>query len=379
MDKSILTNYGGQGCIFNPSIPCKNEKKNKKTKKKNQISKIVFRDESANREIRMNNLVRKIPNNETWCVLWEKKCKTPSYKRLKKISEFDKCISQKNLKDLKKKKKSLSYKKEYTMLKGPFGGAISYYAFIDMCDEFTFKNRKFFIDFFLELFSYMESLFIGLVELQNYGICHQDINYRNILFDKKQCFYIDFGLTCKFSNNTEILKRLKIAFNNDRIYDSFPYDYTLFYSSTNNTPLKDLKQEIKDFENDYFRVHHEDYIGIQEGILKREDVNNTIYNHMLDISENNYHENSQTIIQNLDIYSLGFVLPQILYDLCISKNVPLKTLYKNCDSPKIKDHLELFRDMTSYHSRDRISAQSALERYRSIQSKNKYKSVFEEK
>ena len=27
MDKSILTNFGGQGCIFNPSIPCKNEKR----------------------------------------------------------------------------------------------------------------------------------------------------------------------------------------------------------------------------------------------------------------------------------------------------------------------------------------------------------------
>ena len=34
MDKSILTNFGGQGCIFNPSIPCKNEKKTKRKKKK---------------------------------------------------------------------------------------------------------------------------------------------------------------------------------------------------------------------------------------------------------------------------------------------------------------------------------------------------------
>ena len=53
MDKSILTNFGGQGCIFNPSIPCKNEKRTrrkkkskKKKKKKQEISKIVF-EESA--------------------------------------------------------------------------------------------------------------------------------------------------------------------------------------------------------------------------------------------------------------------------------------------------------------------------------------------
>ena len=67
MDKSILTNFGGQGCIFNPSIPCKNEKRSKKKKKSKQrkknrqeISKIVFREESAKREFKMNELVRKI-------------------------------------------------------------------------------------------------------------------------------------------------------------------------------------------------------------------------------------------------------------------------------------------------------------------------------
>ena len=34
MNKSILTNFGGQGCIFNPSIPCKNEKRTKKKVRK---------------------------------------------------------------------------------------------------------------------------------------------------------------------------------------------------------------------------------------------------------------------------------------------------------------------------------------------------------
>ena len=120
----------------------------------------------------MNELIRKIPNNILWSVLWIKHCKTPSYHKLKEISEFDKCITQKNMKDIKKRikkdKKSLSFKKQYTMLKGPFGGAISYFAFVDMCDESTFKNVKLFTDFFLELFSYMESLFIGLVHYYYY-------------------------------------------------------------------------------------------------------------------------------------------------------------------------------------------------------------------
>ena len=388
MDKSILTNFGGQGCIFNPSIPCKNEKRSKKKKKskkkknnRQEISKIVFREESAKREFKMNELVRKIPNNELWSVLWEQNCKTPSYKKLKKISEFDKCITQKNMKDIKKKikkdKKSLSFKKQYTMLKGPFGGAISYYAFVDMCNESTFKNVKLFTNFFLELFSYMESLFVGLVELQKAKICHQDINYRNILFENKRMFYIDFGLTCLFSNKKEIMKRLQIAFSNDRIYDAFSYDYTLFHASVNKDSLKSLKNEMKDFENGIYRVHHEDYLSVQEDILKKNDQNLLVHQHMSDIINKSYKENPKNIIQGLDIYSLGIVLPMTLYDLAIAKNIDKQQLSRVCDSPVIQDHLQLFRDMTQFHAKDRISATVALDRYRLLQSKNKHKSVFQ--
>ena len=59
------------------------------------------------------------------------------------------------------------------------------------------------------------------------------------------------------------------------------------------------------------------------------------------------------------------------------KDIPIKTLSKHCNSVEIQDHLQLFRDMTEYHSRDRISAETALEHYRELQSNNKYKSVFQ--
>ena len=370
MNQSILTNSGGQGCIFNPSIPCKNESKGKNKKKskskkksKREISKIVFRDESANREFKMNNLVRKIKGNEKWAVLWEHKCKTPSYRKLKKISEFDKCIS---------KKKNLSKKKEYTMLKGPFGGEISYYAFVKMCTKSTFETNKSFINFFLELFSYMESLFIGLVELQKHKICHQDINWRNILFKNNNMYFIDFGLTSVFSNTREINKRFKIAYSNDRIYDAFPYDYTLYHSSINNSSSSELIKESQDFASGYYRVHHYDYLIVHEEILKKTDQNNQVGHHMLRILDNSYQEDPNIIIKGLDIYSLGMILPQILYEICVSKNVPISKLSKRCELVQIKDHLQLFRDMTEYHSRDRISAETALERYQEIQENHPY-------
>ena len=375
-NKSLLINYGGQGCIFNPSIPCKGDKKTKK-KNKNEISKILFKDDSANREFKMNKLIKKIPGYEDWCVLWEIKCKTPSYSKLKEISEFEKCISQKNKKMLKKNKKNLSYKKKYTMLKGPFGGELIEKHIEDITNSSTFKNKKLFINFFLKIFSYMHSLFIGLVELNNNNLCHQDINIRNILYKNNQLYFIDFGLSSKITNKKENTKRLRIAYNNDRIYDSFPYDYTLFYSTMNKNGLKDLKQEHNDFDNNYFRVHHDDYLNIHTNVLNRDKLNEDINDHMEQIINGDYNENIETVMKSLDVYSLGYIIPQILYDIFIKNNIPLSRLKIFCLLPEISEHIELFRRMTEYHSRDRISPESSLEMYMELQSKNKFKSVFQ--
>jgi len=374
MNKSLLINYGGQGCIFNPSIPCKGEKK---TKKANEISKILFKDDSANREFRMNKMIKKIEGYEDWCVLWEIKCKTPSYSKLKEISEFDKCISQKNKKMLKKSKKKLSYKKKYTMLKGPFGGELIENHVDEITNSSTFKNKKLFTNFFLKIFSYIHSLFIGLVELNNNNICHQDINTRNILYKNNQLYFIDFGLSSKFSNKKENIKRLKIAYNNDRIYDSFPYDYTLYHPTMNKKNLKDFKNEYGDFNKNYFRIHHDDYLNIHTNVLNRDKLNEEITHHMKQIIDGDYNENIETIIKSLDVYSLGYIIPQILYDTFIKNNIPLSRLKLFCLSSEISEHIELFKRMTEYHSRDRISPESALEIYTELQSKNKFKSVFQ--
>ena len=85
--KSILIAKGGQGCIFKPDIPCKNKTKNFKSKP-NTLSKISFRPDSSTYEFEMNEYVRKIKNHGDWAVLWDKKCKTPSYSTLSKFISF---------------------------------------------------------------------------------------------------------------------------------------------------------------------------------------------------------------------------------------------------------------------------------------------------
>jgi hypothetical protein len=223
----------------------------------------------------------------------------------------------------------------------------------------------------------MHSLFIGLVDLYNHDICHQDINTRNVLFKNNQLYFIDFGLSSKFGNKKENTTRLKIAYNNDRIYDSFPYDYTLFYPSINKTGLTNLKQELKDFNNKYHRVHHDEYLNIHENVLQRKNLNKEIEYHMEQIEGNNYNENIETIIESLDVYSVACLLPQILYDTFITNNIPLTRLKLFCSTPELAGHIDLFKRMTEFHSRDRISPETALDVYTELQSKNKFKSVFQ--
>ena len=145
----------------------------------------------------------------------------------------------------------------------------------------------------------------------------------------------------------------------------------------NKKGLKDLKQEYNDFNNNYFRVHHDDYLNIHTNVLNRDKLNEDINDHMEKIINDDYDENIETIIESLDVYSLGYIIPQILYDIFIKNNVTLSRLKMFCLSPEISEHIELFRRMTEYHSRDRISPKSALETYIDLQSKNKFKSVFQ--
>ena len=56
-------------------------------------------------------------------------------------------------------------------------------------------------------------------------------------------------------------------------------------------------------------------------IETKKNENQLVHQHMNDILDKSYKENAKTIIQGLDIYSLGIVLPMTLYDLAIAKKI----------------------------------------------------------
>ena len=81
----------------------------------------------------------------------------------------------------------------------------------------------------------------------------EECKFNNIDFSEStfiNCKFTDCNFTesnlslCTFTNSKEIMKRFKIAYSNDRIYDAFPYDYTLYHSSVNTTSHKNLKQDV---------------------------------------------------------------------------------------------------------------------------------------
>jgi hypothetical protein len=87
---------------------------------------------------------------------------------------------------------------------------------------------------------------------------------------------------------------------------------------------------------------------------------------MKDIIDGSYQGNPTQLIKNLDIYSLGILLPSTIHKYGRLNNIPLETIVSLCHHIDLRNHFQLFRDMSSIHSEDRITAQEALKRYKKI-------------
>ena len=108
--KSKLLFVGSAGCTFHqPEIPCKKSGKQGKEKdkrsKKKRVTKVMFEPRSAEKELRMNKLVRRIPGSESWAITWEDQCTSPDYQKLEQISDMNECIAKKN--KMRERKQSL--------------------------------------------------------------------------------------------------------------------------------------------------------------------------------------------------------------------------------------------------------------------------------
>jgi hypothetical protein len=363
--KSKLFKYGGEGCIFIPELPCNSQKKNKKTKKhllrssKNKKkkkstkrkTKLLF-DEIPSNEIKISEIImKKSDNYQNWCLLWDSKCISKDYNSLKKLSDVQSCFTKAGKVIPKENKK-------FKLLQGDFVGRTSNNYYYSLFTKEVINDKHLFIKNFIELFKSMESLFLGLVELQKIGVCHHDIKGDNIIFYDGKLYYIDFGLSLKFGEKKKLIHRMKEEFNTGRMYEAYPFEY-IYYPKLTNEEIKYEEEDI------VFGEHRKDYMYCQyihEELFGR-DLDNIRY----DILKNEFHKlrkpDIRSLFRKLDTYSLGMVPFMILLDSCRNNDTDKKLLLKLLLSKELKPYLELFHDMTEQDYRNRISVKEAYKRY----------------
>ena len=361
MSKSELISKGGQGCVFKPDIPCKNSKR----QGKKSLSKISFNPESAKREYEMNEEVRKIDNYDDWCILWDNLCKTAKYDKLKHQSDIEKCIYLENEKRRKRNKTQLTPKSNFTMLVGPSGGksCVEYFEKI-FSKDVLITNYKF-KDVLLNVMKSCAPLFLGIQQLEAHKISHHDLNNRNILIKNSKIKLIDFGLALKYTEKKKLMKRLKSTFLNDKIYESYPWDYTLLYPSLDEKYKKNLRDELKDLQKNIYRNNYEELENVYL-LLGIHDYQEQIMALINDILNDNFNVDPQICLKKLDVYSLGIMIPTIIYRQMAKHNISIKDILKVINSDEVKPYFDLFRDMTYIRCTSRISANLAYDRYKNL-------------
>ena len=367
-----MINSGGQGCIFEPAIPCYNKthkthkthktkeskKDRKRPKRKNQrtVSKVSFNEKSTLREMTIDDLVRKIPDHESWAILWDQLCETPAYRKLVKRSDIKKCLDKKHI-DRKPESR-------FPMLVGPFGGHTIYEMGQAQLKKSTFKTQVAFDTVLGKLLGTMKSLFEGLVSLHTHKICHGDLSVRNVLVKDNKAYMIDFGLAYRYSNKSYLKKRVSFMRDIDKTYDPYPYEYIL-YSATR----KQLQEELEDATNEDFRKGHEDYIRFHEVVLGRTSVSKELEDYLDRRIKGTIKKPSlDTLVQDLDTYSLGILIPTLLHDIALDLGVSFKTLKQRCQKSNHKDFFALCYDMTEFLSSERLSVKESLSKFTSISS-----------
>lgn len=368
-----LRNSGGQGCIFSPAIPCSDKKKKSKSKKKKSkkkqkeqkeqneqkeqtLSKLMFSEASAKREITMDDIVRKIPGHEDWSLLWTRHCRTPPYEELQKHGRgVEKCLS--------KKQRTPTKTETFPMLVGVYGGKTIYEYGLSMLTKATFRNQASFDRVLLSLASSIRNVCFGIGELQSHKIVHADISVRNVVVRNHEGSLIDFGLAYRTKNLPYVRKHLQYLFQNTyKLYDAYPYEYIAYHAHKDKAGLR---EEHRDYQEGTYREYQEDLIRTHECIMGRPEGTVlreiTEYQESLMKTSDPYKPSLPTIVRGLDLYSVGMLVPTILSDASIEREVEEDTVARLCRHTAYPEIFELFREMTEFYAEDRPSVARAHE------------------
>jgi hypothetical protein len=368
MNDFKLIAKGSSGCVFSPMIPCSNKSKkkskNKKSKKNKSLTKLLF--ENDIREINYNKKVEKIKDYHKWTVLWDDLCLSKKMKELNKYKEFRNCIGE----------NSSIYKlspKEYRfiLLQGYYNGISLDETFKDTSKDVLLKKDKF-IDFFLHIFELLTNVFYGIKQLNRHHICHHDITSRNILVKGDSSYLIDYDISVDVNKSTEndtfIQQRMDEEIKYSRLYEIYPFEYYYHRFDDKNNINKEIDDihRGKSSQINYLNLYKpiQDFFNIDEKNLRLK---------LLQSKLDGEQSSAQEIMEKLDVYSVGMTILIFFIDLATNKNIDYRIILNHMRSPKLKNHMNLIRNMIQFNHTERISPEVAYKRYLKLIRKKKTK------
>jgi len=357
MPASTLINSGSSGCIFKPKIPCEKGK----TPRHVNTTKLIAKDTGDYNEYEMNSYIKELPQSGEWTNVWEMKCKSHKYKDLRKNSDIKKCLKPK-----KKKIGKVKQDTRFVLLQGTYGGHTVEPYMDKVFPESIFGDNTKFIKKFKVFFEMFKWLFFGLVQLNEHGICHGDINPRNITVKKDRFLLVDYGLSVFVDrSNKQVVKRMKKEFNGDRLYECYPYEYLYFP----NHAMKNIIEEQEDIATSFYRINHEDiYEPIHTQIFQRHNDDEMRFEQLEDkiMTRNQKQNKLKPLLQALDSYSLAMMPITMILDHGDRLSVPTETIIQLLRSKQLNGYMDLLKNMSEHLYKDRISPQEALERYENL-------------
>ena len=318
------------------------------------VSKVFFSDDAkkeASEEIKIDKIIKSINGYEKWSHIWTTNCVPNKYNALVKGEpEIDDCLNENGI-------SVYEFNNNRRMLQGTYAGKTLSEVFTQHFDSNIYSNKILFIKNFLDMMKLMKPLFIGLVEMNNKKISHNDIKSDNIMVDYEGCKYIDFGLAAKHTNSKFFKQRSMREFVCDRIYPCYPYEFIYLFATEDV-----LNDERSDKEYDIYRDLHGRYQLVHETIFKRVALKEYLLGLIDRALEGKLIKEKKNIISLIDTYSVGILIPSMLARFAKSHN-KLSKLSKLLLEKEIKPFIELFKDMSEPNNHDRLRPTDAYQRY----------------
>jgi len=339
---------GSSSCVFRPNIPCGDSYSGVSN---DLISKIVFgskSDKYYDKEKQMAMMIKSIPGNNKWAIVYDTFCKPPTYDN---IFKYDKTILE-----CKDRSYDDIFDDTSKMMIGKYGGETfeDYFIVHTLSD----RNIKIFEKNMYKLLLKMKQLFIGLKEIYQNKLIHLDIKYDNIVLDGSQFKYIDFGLSSELSDLNHFENRSLSEFESKkRVYIWYPYEYLYGFIEAYEKTL-----ELDKFNSSSnYRKHYKDTVDIHHLF----DVNvNFHIEKLLSTNKKFTDKEYRELISMIDVYSLGIIIPFLFVEYELTKYIDISLF--------LTDLFKLFKSMCEVDHKQRMNPYNSLKEYNKLVKKYSY-------